>query len=106
MDQASTVYTSLLERALINHRQDQVLYAIVGFALLKSRIGSLEESYELYALADRYPLIYNSAWIGDVFGRHITAAVAKLSISRKKEIKAKSELHDLWQAAEDLLQLR
>jgi hypothetical protein len=80
------------------------LYAVVGFALLNSRLGALEEAYQLFCLVDRYPLVHNSRWIGDVFGRPIASAAAEISASRREELEAQSGRRDLWEVAEGLLE--
>jgi predicted ATPase len=47
-------------------------------ALLLVDGGEYERAVELYALASRYPLVANSRWFEDVFGRHIAAIAATL----------------------------
>jgi hypothetical protein len=47
-------------------------------ALLLVEEGQPERAVEVYALAQRYPLVANARWFEDVAGRRLTAAVTHL----------------------------
>jgi predicted ATPase len=103
IDDAEYVFKDLLQQAVASHRQDQLLYALVGIAALFAHQGKIEQAIELDTLADSYPFVSKSHWFAATFGRWIEAARAELP-SIKVEIKsAASESQDVWGTAEKLL---
>lgn len=102
-DEAENIFTSLLQQAVANHRQDKLLYALVGIAILLAKQGDAERATELYSLAASYPFVGNSYWFTDAFGQHIEAAGKKLSSTRIEAIKIQGEHRDLWGIADELI---
>ena len=102
IDEAEKVFITLLEQAIITHRQDELLYALVGTALLSVKRGNEERAIELYSLAAGQPFVGNSRWFSDVFGQHIEAASSKLQRTKVEQIKAQGEQQDLWRTANEL----
>ncbi len=51
---------------------------LAAVALFLIEQGQPERAVELYATVSRYPLVSDSCWYQDLFGRHIAAAAAKL----------------------------
>lgn len=103
MDEAQMVFTNLLQQAITAHRQDRLLYALVGIAILLARQGDAERAVELYSLAASYPFVGNSRWFSDAFGQHIEAASTKLPSAKVEEARVQGEHRDLWGTADELL---
>ena len=68
MDEAQALLRTHLQQAVATHRQDRLLYALVGVALLAARQGDIERAVELYSLAASYPFVGKSQWFWDTFG--------------------------------------
>jgi len=103
MDEAQTVLTTLLQQAVANHRQDGLLNALVGIALLFARQGDAERAVEIYSLAASQPFVGNSRWFADVFRGQIEAASTSLPGSRFEQARMQGRRRDLWGTANELL---
>ncbi|MCK4725876.1 MAG: tetratricopeptide repeat protein, partial [Anaerolineales bacterium] len=103
MDEAKIVFTTLLQLAVDTHRQDRLLYAVVGIAILLTKQGDAERAVELYSLAARYPFVGNSRWFWDAFGQHIEASITKLPSIRVEGARIRGAQCDLWGTAGELL---
>ena len=55
-----------------------LMLSLAGLALLSASEGEAELAVELYALAERYPLVARSGWFEDVIGRPIAVTAATL----------------------------
>lgn len=100
---AMPVFTNLLQQAVNSHRQDQLLYALAGFAILLAKRGYPDRAAELYSQAASYPFVGNSHWFQDVFGRHIQATRTDLSALSLEGSKAQDDQGDMWSTAAALL---
>jgi DNA-binding SARP family transcriptional activator/predicted ATPase len=103
MDEAQTGFTTLLQLAIDTHRQDRLLYALVGIALLLAKKGDVEQAVELYSLAADYPFVSNSRWFSEVFGQPIEATYPNLNRVKIDEARALGEQRDLWGTADEIL---
>jgi tetratricopeptide (TPR) repeat protein len=103
MDEAQKVLTDLLLQAVAAHRQDRLLYALVGIAILLAEQGDAEMAVELYSLAESYPFVGKSRWFSDAFGQHIKAATTKLPRAKVEAARIQGECRDLWGTADELL---
>ena len=103
MDKAQTIFTTLLQQAVATHRQDGLLYALVGIALLFAKRGDVERAVELYSLAASQPFVGNSRWFSDVFGKHIETASTKLPSVSVEQARIQGGQRDLWETADELL---
>jgi hypothetical protein len=104
MDEAQKAFTSILQQAVATHRQDRLLYALVGIAFLSAKRGEAERAVELYSLAASQPFVGSSRWFSDVFGQYIEAASSNLPRARDEQARAQGRSRDLWETADELLQ--
>jgi len=102
IDEAKNVFTDLLQQAVASHRQDKLLYALVGIAFLVAKQGDAERAVELYSLAESHPFVGKSRWFADAFGQPVEAAGKKLPFDKLKEAKVRGEHRDLWVTAGEL----
>ena len=102
-DKAQIIFTKLLRLAVDTHRQDRLLHALVGFALLFAKQGDLERAIELYSLAARHPYVGNSHWFSDTFGQPIEEASKGIPIDIVEKSRSQGEKRDLWGTADELL---
>jgi DNA-binding SARP family transcriptional activator/predicted ATPase len=103
MDEAREVYSTMLQQAVADHRQDKLLFALVGIALHNARLGKTEQAVEIYSLAGSYPFVGNSRWFQDVFGLHIETARENLPKTRAELAALGGQNRDLWGTASELL---
>jgi tetratricopeptide (TPR) repeat protein len=103
MDEAQSVFSNLLQQAVATHRQDILLYTLVGMAIHFAKQGDAERAIDLYSLASGYPFVGNSRWFADAFGQHIEATSTNLPAARVKEVRLKGKNRDLWGTADKLL---
>jgi hypothetical protein len=89
--------------AVDTHRQDRLLYALVGFALLFAKQGDIERATELYYLAARHPFVGNSRWLSDTFSLPIEEASNGFPIDIVEKSRIQGERRDLWGTAHELL---
>jgi hypothetical protein len=80
-----------------------LLTALPGVALLLADLGEKVRAMEVYALASRYPVIANSAWIEDVAGQHIAAMAATLPPDVVTTARKRGRERDLTDTVNDLL---
>lgn len=102
-DKAQILFTNLLRLAVDTHRQDRLLYALVGFALLFTKQGDVERAIEHYSLAARHPFVGSSRWFSDTFGQPIEEASKGLPIENVTKSRSQGEKRDLWGTADELL---
>ncbi|NOZ73480.1 MAG: hypothetical protein GXP38_16570, partial [Chloroflexi bacterium] len=103
LDKAKHVFAVLLQQAVASHRQDRLLYALVGIAMWLARQGHAERATELYSLAASQPFVGKSRWFADAFGRFIETASTGLSTAKAMDAAARGKQHDLWEMAGELL---
>ena len=102
LEEAQKVITDLLWQAVNSRRQDRLLYALVGIALLTAEEGEAQRAVELYALAGKYPFVGESRWFADAFGHRIQAASACLPPATIEAARECGRYRDLWDTAEEL----
>jgi predicted ATPase/DNA-binding SARP family transcriptional activator len=95
MDEAQLVFTNLLQQAVATHRQDMLLYALVGMAIHFAKQGDTERAIDLYSLASGYPFVGNSRWFTDAFGQHIGSTSTNLPAARVKEVRLKGDFENI-----------
>ena len=103
MDEAQTIFTTLLQQAVTTRRQDRLSYALVGFAILFAKQGNAQRAVELYSLAASQPFVGNSCWFRDAFGQDIEGASTKLTVARVEQVRVQGVQRDLWGTADELL---
>jgi tetratricopeptide (TPR) repeat protein len=102
-EEAQNIFTNLLQQAVDTHRQDRLLYALVGFALLLAHQGEAERATELYSLAASHPFVGESRWFWDTFGQHIQAASKDIPSAEIEVARVRGQSLDLWETAKELL---
>jgi tetratricopeptide (TPR) repeat protein len=88
------------------YQQENVLaalYALPLAALLLIDKGELERAVEIYALAERHPIVTNSRWFADVAGQQIANAAALLSPEMVTAAQARGRGQELRQTVQTLL---
>jgi tetratricopeptide (TPR) repeat protein len=80
-----------------------LLWVLPALSLLLVDRDQAEWAVDTYALASRYPLVANSRWFEDVFGRHIAAVAATLSSDVVTAAQERGRARDLWATVEELL---
>jgi predicted ATPase/DNA-binding SARP family transcriptional activator len=103
IDEAQTIFSTLLLQAIETHRQDRLLYALVGIAILLAKQGDAERAMDLYSLAKSHPFVGKSRWFSDAFGQQIEAVSMKLPRTRVEETRVQGENSDLWRTADEML---
>jgi tetratricopeptide (TPR) repeat protein len=103
LDESQALLKTHLQQAVATYRQERVLYALVGIALLKAKHADIELAIELYNLAASYPFVGNSQWFWDAFGQHIEGLTTSLPKGKAAEASVRSKQQDLWGTAEELL---
>ena len=101
--EAQEVYGKLMHEAIVSQRQDRLLYAFVGYALLNTVRGKVERALEIYSTAANYPFVRESCWFQDVFGRPVETACSNLPEYRIREIKAQAVRNEIWRFADQLI---
>jgi hypothetical protein len=102
-NEAKTVLLGLLEMAIADHRQDKLLYALVGIALLLSKQGIVLMGVEVFSLAKRFPFVGHSRWFLEVFGNCIERWAQKIPKPKVNEAKHRGANRDLWETADELV---
>jgi predicted ATPase/DNA-binding SARP family transcriptional activator/Tfp pilus assembly protein PilF len=103
VDEAKNIFTELLQQAVASHRQDMLLYTLVGIALLLARQGDAERAVELYSLAGGYPFVGESRWFTETFGRFIEASSTNLPLDKIEAARLQGKSRDLWGTANELI---
>ncbi len=103
LQHARSVFSDQLQQAYTAHRQESLLYALAGLALLQAKQGRAVYAIELYSLADSFPFIGDSHWFADAFERHIESASAELAEVDIKAARDHGKRQDLWGTAEQLI---
>jgi hypothetical protein len=80
-----------------------LMWVLPALSLLLADRGEAELAVEIYALVSRYPLVTNSRWCEDVFGRHIAAVAATLPPDVVAAAQERGRARDLWSTVEELL---
>ncbi len=81
-----------------------LLSALAVAALLLADQGQAERAVEVYALAWRYPVVSNSRWYQDVYGRHVAAAEAALPPDLVAAAQERGRARDPWATVRELLE--
>ena len=90
-----------LELAL-DIRSFRIASPLVGAALLMIELGQNERAVELYALAEKQPMVGPSIWFADVAGKLVETVAATLPPAVVDAVKTRGRSADLWQTAESL----
>jgi hypothetical protein len=78
-------------------------FLLAGIAVFLSEQGHEERAIALYALAEKHPLMAQSRWFADVYGRSVAMKAAALPPLVIETARAQGQKLDLWQTAESLL---
>jgi len=90
-----------LEALNIFARDRHYLWCSACLALLSLLLadrGEGEEALEIYSLATRYPIIANSIWYADLYGKYIDEAAARLAVDVQEAAKARARGQDFWRS--------
>ena len=89
---------------LISHAFPSLIHLFPAAACLLAQQERVHTALGYYALASRYPLVANSSWFEDVYGRPIAAITATLSSEVVAAAQKRGQTRDLWQTAQELLE--
>lgn len=81
-----------------------VMLSLAGLALLLVNEGEAERAVELYALAERYPLVVKSRWFEDVIGRRISVVAATLPPDVVDAARERGQARDLDASVAELIE--
>jgi tetratricopeptide (TPR) repeat protein len=102
MDEARQHLYEAFQLAL-HIRSYSMPFLLAGIAVFLSEQGHEERAIALYALAEKHPLIAQSRWFADVYGRSVAMKAAALPPLVIETARAQGQKLDLWQTAESLL---
>jgi len=80
-----------------------LVHRLLGTALWLAEQGEHERAVELYALASQCPLVSNSRWFEDVYGRRIEAVAAGLPPDVVTAVQERGRTRDLVTTTAELL---
>ena len=78
-------------------------YALSIMALLLAGRGQVEQALELYTLVIRFPMVANSCWFADFFGKPIQSAITNLPVEVVVAAQQRGQLLDARETAHRLI---